>query len=166
MARDLPVDIQGISPRLIAAAQERAELQATLLGQMIEKSPYRDVFQSGRFSRSMLMDLGIAAQIGHWEACGMTLHLDHGLPSFEEALHSIALQGNGADYERSPGDTLAFAVFKFSMKHITWASQHEWGVDLALGDIDEELLLDVFSESLWNHRTMTFNSDGEPSHES
>ncbi|WP_013631009.1 hypothetical protein [Rubinisphaera brasiliensis] len=145
--------IEAISPSLIAAARERAEYVAEMVGNELRPSGKNQAGPELILTRSLLLELGAALQLRCWEAAGIVDHLNYGLPEFSEAIQQIA-QG----FERSTGggnkqdsDLLSFRVMKYSLERMAWSGQSTYSSDLVVGEVSEEML-DELAQTLWANR--------------
>ena len=145
MCMDVPSDLVGYSPRLIAATGERAALHENLLGRMlISNPPIKECLT--RISSPLFLELGAISQLAEWELQGIDAHIQAGLPPFEAAKCCVVFPELRDNYP-FPGwrsnESLSQAVLRFTLERMSWTSQSELGVDVVLGEVDEEEFLNA-----------------------
>ena len=126
---------------------DRVALFLQALG--LKPSPARPLALPAAF----LLELGAALRLLEWERRGLSAHTDAGLPpsgqALREALRHLDIPELAA---RTLGDTLTYRVMVLFAERFAWAGREELDADVALGEADEDALLDALADFLWDHR--------------
>ena len=97
--------------------------------------------------------MGAALRLLEWECCGLSAHTDAGLPpsgqALREAFRHLHTPGVGPAHV---GDTLAYRVIVLFAERFAWAGREELEADVAMGEADEDALLEDLADFLWEHR--------------
>jgi hypothetical protein len=115
--------------------------------------------QSRNFPPGILLDLGAYVRLRRWEAAGVNVHREAGLPSAAEAMTRIidALDV-AAQNPASLGSagSLARTVVDLAVTQWVWTARPELGADLVLAPTDEDALIEAMARFLWEHRHVSF----------
>lgn len=107
------------------------------------------------FPPGILLDLGAVVRLRRWEAAGLAVHIEAGLPSAHAALnHVVATLTRAAANPAAltTAGALGRAVFDTAVTRLAWAGRPELGADIALGVADEDILIDALARLLWARR--------------
>jgi hypothetical protein len=170
-------------PELIRYAAEEAERDATDMAAFLAEAGV--VPEPGRpigVAPGILLDLGAVARLRRWEAAGITVHREAGLPTARAALHRVigmllarfvdlATPGTDGNFVRdvsrlverlraSGGDQAATAVAgdlhravaRLTLTRFAWAARPELGADVVLDVRDDDALVETLAQFLWTHR--------------
>jgi len=90
-----------------------------------------------------------------WEAVGLDVHREAGLPTAHEALERIigiltTTPSDPAVFARA--SLLGRAVFDFRMSRFAWAGPADLRADVALDTPDEHALIEALADFLWASR--------------
>ena len=106
--------------------------------------------------RGLLLDLGAALRLRAWDAAGLTVHTEAGLPDGDRAFRGLidALDAAGRGV-RGAGrfGGLGAAVFTLLAARFAWAAPAELGADVLLDAPDEEALVEALARFLLSRRT-------------
>ena len=126
---------------------DRVALFLRTLG--LEASTNRPLHLPGPF----LLELGAALRLLGWEDCGLSVHLDAGLPPSSQALCESLLTLAAPDITPGPGkDSLAYRVLVLFAERFAWSGREELDADVALGEADGDALLEALADFLWDNR--------------
>ena len=115
----------------------------------LKASPARPIALPDAF----LLELGAALRLLEWERRGLTAHTDAGLPPSGQALREAFRHLDAPGAAPGPlGDTLAYRVMVFFAERFAWAGREELDADVAMGEADEDALLDALADFLWDNR--------------
>jgi len=104
-----------------------------------------------RLTRDFLLALAAAMRLYRWEMSGVLTHLQTGLPSAHEALVDVWRSNIDAEAAaRMAG--LPRKVHSLFEGHFAWASGEELRADVAIGDVENEKLLEAIADFLWENR--------------
>ena len=101
-----------------------------------------------------------------WERGDLCRHLPVDLPSSREALEQLKNRSRqGATAFADPDDTpLHNQVLRVWTEHFAWDAFEHTGVEMVIGEVDEESFVDLMAEFLWENRhTLTELVDDEES---
>jgi hypothetical protein len=163
MAPTLPASVNSLTsyPReLIDAVVVQAKRQADLAADFLHAAGFQATPENPvRLSAGFLQEIGAAMLLLQWEARGLQIHIEAGLPPAKEVIINAFL--STAEHGSIPtGDELPRRVLSLFIERIAWHSWRDWGADLALGDLDEETALDALAELLWNSRHLECDEKG------
>lgn len=107
------------------------------------------------FTPGLLLDLGGMTRLRAWEAAGLDVHCQAGLPTAHEALEHVidvitAAAADPAALARA--GALGRAVFDLRMSRFAWAGPEDFRADIALGTPDEDALIEALADLLWASR--------------
>jgi hypothetical protein len=97
---------------------------------------------------NFLLHLGSALQLIAWEAKGISIHRDAGLPDAQQAMRDAFITLNNPAFDPMEFVT---AVEGLAVERFSWSSQEELGIDVLLDEPDEEVLLEALADFLWNN---------------
>ena len=144
----------ALPPELVEATAGEAARDADRAGQLLHElgfvpSPGRPV----RLPAAFLLDLGAALRLLAWEQGGLHVHRDAGLPPAEQALHD-AFRGlvESAGATGTAARDLARRVLALFAGRLAWHGRPELDADVALDDLDEDVMLDALAAFLWARR--------------
>ena len=146
--------ISEFPPALVTAVAEEAALDAGRVDLFLrtlglEASPTRPI----QLPATFLLELGAALRLLCWEDRGLSAHLDAGLPPSSRALREIFLTLADPEVTSRPlKETLAYRVFVLFAEHFAWSGTEELDAQVALGEADEDSLLEALADFLWEHR--------------
>jgi hypothetical protein len=106
----------------------------------------------------LLLGLGAAVRSLRWEAQGVRLHIERGMPTGDAAVREVfrraaADGGSGSDgrFERE----LCRDVLRLAASHFAWEGPEALGTDVVLGEVEDERLLDAVARMIWAQRHST-----------
>ncbi len=131
------------------ATRDAADVAAFLAGAGLAPRPGRLV----GLPPDILLDLGAVVRLRRWEAVGISVHRDAGLPTAGTALIQViqALSAAATDHTAlATAGRLGRAVFGLTVTRFAWAGRTELGTDIVLddGDDDAEVALHLKNGSL------------------
>jgi len=98
-----------------------------------------------------LLALGAALRLWLWEQRQITTHREAGLPAARDALadvfRAVTDPEAAARIQDLPSRVLALSVERFA-----WNAGPELGVEVSLGEAEEDALLEALADFLWAHR--------------
>jgi hypothetical protein len=102
-----------------------------------------------------LLRLAATLRLWSWEQKGLLVHQEAGLPSATDALRelgrSIALPGSLHE-EKQTADQLSQGVLRVAIDRLAWSGRAYLDTDLAIGEPDEDTLVQAMADLLWAHR--------------
>jgi len=139
---------------VIREAEADADAAATLLdavGFRANLGPDQKV----RLPARVLLGLGLAMRLFRWEAAGIRLHLEAGLPTGKEFL--MAVCASATEPGGGPADVMVASALNtvqdIQVYGLSWCGPTDLGADVVLGTPeDETLFLDGVAELLWAMR--------------
>jgi len=107
-----------------------------------------------RLPPAFLLHLGAALRILVWEASGLQVHRDSGLPEAGQAiLSAFSLLALKPETESQHPDELARKVVALFAGRFAWHARRDLDADVVLDDhFDEDALVDALAELLWDAR--------------
>src|SRR4051812_4778876 len=141
---EFPTDLVD---RVVGQAAEDADRVAGLLGAMGLAPPPGEV---RRVPAEFLLDLGAASRLIAWEAQGLTMHIEAGLPSAKQALLD-ALQNflKRRSDPSAPHSSLGADLLAFVVQRLAWRGPACLGAEILLDVPDEDVLIDAVARILW-----------------
>ena len=103
----------------------------------------------------VLLDLGAIVRLRRWEAAGLAVHTEAGLPTADAALTRLVALLVAAASDRTvlaTAGVLARSVFELTVNRFAWTAQPELGTDVVLLADDEDALVDALAQFLWERR--------------
>lgn len=146
-----------------------AELEATLVRHAIEDADavigllddlgFRKPVDGGppvRLPAAFLLGLGLALRLFVWEARGLRVHRDAGLPAAGDVLDVVVRQ-TAAPKDTPPAAVdyvrrLRRDVLRVTAERFAWSGPSLLGAEVVVGDVNEEQLLDALAHLVWNLR--------------
>jgi hypothetical protein len=111
-----------------------------------------------RLPAPLLLGLGAAVRTLRWEAQGVRLHIERGMPTGDAAVREVfrraaADAGSGSEgrFERE----LCRDVLRLAASHFAWEGPEALGTDMVLGEVEDERLLDAVARMIWAQRHST-----------
>jgi hypothetical protein len=107
------------------------------------------------FPPDILLDLGAIVRLRRWEAVGLAIHTEAGLPTADAALTRLVAVLTAAVADRTAlaaAGVLARSVFELTVNRFAWTAQPELGTDVVLLADDEDALVAALAPLLWAHR--------------
>jgi hypothetical protein len=143
-------NISEFPDELVAAVAEGAARDADHVVQFLralglEASPTKPMHLPAAF----LLELGAALRLFRWEYCGLHTHLDAGLPPSSQAIRDAFRHLDGSGPLEM---TLAYRVLVLFAERFAWSAREELDAQVALGEADEDALLEALADFLWEHR--------------
>lgn len=138
---ELPPEMVGA---VVGLATRDAACVDVFLGRIAEQATFKKPI-----TPNFLLHLGAALRLHIWEANNLFFHREAGLPEARRAIQDALLSLNNPE-----ADSAGFcaSVMHLYLKRFAWSGYTELGADIALGESQEDLLLDVLAEFLWAHR--------------
>ena len=142
-------------PELVRFAIDEAERDADEVAELLAAAgPAPPPGQTRGFPPGILLDLGAVVRLRRWEAAGLAVHREAGLPTARAALNFVihtlvaaadpeALAAAGALGREVPG---------LAMGRLAWTARAELGADVALDADDEDALVEALAQFLWARR--------------
>lgn len=103
----------------------------------------------------ILLDFGAAARLARWEAAGLTIHRDAGLPSAEDAMGNFRsvltafLAGVGSlDGAGSFGSAVEDAM----LTRLALTGRQHIGANVVIDVSDDDVFVEAMAQFLWSHR--------------
>lgn len=160
MASPTPHTVPAIPPELLADVAERADADAdrvVLFLQALGLAPAPG--QTRALPAAFLLDLGAALRLLAWEAAGLDVHRQAGLPAALDAIRRAFAEAPGYllrdPTAPAPYPPLFRAVLRLTADRLAWAGRRDLGADVVLGDPDEDALIEALAAFLWAHRRPT-----------
>lgn len=145
--------IPDYPPALVAAIAGEAARNADRVGQFLHALGL--VPQKGQpplaLPRKFLLGLAAALRLLDWEIQGFHVHLDAGLPSAREALVRVfraVFAAGSLEYHVD----LRRHVLGLFIERFAWNGRAELDADFALGDVNEDELVEALADFLWSQR--------------
>jgi hypothetical protein len=106
------------------------------------------------FSLPFLADVGAALRLKVWEASGVQVHREAGLPAADVALCHVmqSLLANESLPWPPPADALCRRVLGLWMDHFAWSGPVELHADIVIDVANEHALLEALADFCWVHR--------------
>ncbi len=151
-----PAILREHPPELVRYATDEAvrdadEVIAFLKGVGLAPSPGG----TAALPPGVLLDLGAVVRLRRWEAAGVSIHRDAGLPSahgsLELVIRTLVTAAANPPAIKVAG-ALARSVFDLTVTRFAWAAQPDLGADIALDITDEDALVEAVAQYLWTHR--------------
>jgi hypothetical protein len=166
MATSYPTTLDHIPEELLEAVVRQAVADAEGVAHLVDNLGLRPSAEGQtreplKLPAYFLLGLAAAFRIQMWEDCGLCVHREAGLPSANEVVSALAelVHANGTGDEKlSISCQLLNGILGVAMERLAWAGQTQFSADLALGEVDEETLVETLAKLLWDHR-----HDGEKS---
>jgi hypothetical protein len=102
-----------------------------------------------RMPAAFMLHLGAALRLLSWEAQGIFVHREAGLPdawqAIRDAVHSLQ------DREADP-TPLCVAILRLSVDRFAWHGLRDLGGDVTVDDLTDDAALDSLAEFLWATR--------------
>jgi hypothetical protein len=150
VAVSTPFSLDDYPAEMVLRVAEDAALDADRVGVFLSSlglrgSPGKPLSLPVNF----LLHLGAALRLLVWETQGFLDHQVAGLPDAHTAIRAAihSLKDPQAEATQFCTD-----VFRFSVEHFAWSAGRELGVDVALGEADEDALLEGLADFLWAKR--------------
>jgi hypothetical protein len=104
-------------------------------------------------SADTLLDLGALLLLATWDRSGVNRFLPADTPSFDDASRAFQQRLDDAAVGKfEKNDHLHQEVFKAWLTSVAWEGPVELQADFAVGEIDEDALVDAIAELIWPHR--------------
>jgi hypothetical protein len=145
------ISVNDFPVEMVAAVAANAERDAECVGQFLNHlgltaTPEKPL----SLPRGFLLHLGSALRLLIWEARGFFFHSEAGLPDARQAICDSFRLLSDPDGDATP---FCIAVLRLSIERFGWSGPPELGADVALGEAEEELLLEALADFLWaQHR--------------
>lgn len=153
----LPAPKQDFPPDAVAFAIREANLDADRTAAYLTTAGLGPrPGETVGIDRGVLLDLGAVFRLRAWDAAGLTVHTEAGLPDGDRAFRGLidALHAAGRGVRTAgPFGALATAVFTLLMTRFAWAARAELGTDVLLDALDDETLVAALARFLLPHRT-------------
>jgi hypothetical protein len=107
-----------------------------------------------RLPTAVLVELSAVLQLGLWESTGLRCHLDSDLPFFNDAVRDLAIRcrRGPAEFDGVILPPLALRVLRVWLRHFAWEAPDVLGRDIVVSDFDDDQLIDLLAEFIWQHR--------------
>ena len=140
--------ITDFPAEMVAAVAFEADRQAEMVAQFLA------ALDPGAAPKNMmtprfLLHLGAALRLLNWEAQGFYFHRAAGLPDADRAMRDATCSLK--DSVTDPTE-LCVAALRLSIEKFAWNGPRELGIDVAVEEAQEDVLLEVLAHFLWNHR--------------
>jgi len=156
-------------PDLVQAIALAAERDADCVGYLLDALAKTTAgswlaTEPVRLPRDFLLGLGASFRLTLWEAAGIQVHRDAGLPSARDAFLDV-FRSFTDPAAASRTDGLWFRVCLLSVKYLAWTGPQDLSAELTLGDMkedEEDALVNAVAKLLWTHRhdSTTLNRNG------
>jgi hypothetical protein len=97
-----------------------------------------------------LLHLGAALRLLEWEARGIFVHREAGLPEARQAIRDAFQSLTEPDADPTK---LCVAVLRLCVERFAWSGLPELGADVALDEAQEDALLEALADFLWAQRS-------------
>ena len=98
---------------------------------------------------NFLLRLGAALRLLEWEVQGFFFHRDAGMPEAQQTIGEAFRLLTDLDDDPT---TLCWGVLRLAVEHFGWSGPAELGADVALDQVQEDVLLEALADFLWTHR--------------
>jgi hypothetical protein len=108
-----------------------------------------------RHRPGFLLDLAAALRLLAWEEAGLDLKAFARLPAARAALLNVLqslTQSVIGQHEAVKVDSLLQDVMGAFFDYFAWSARVELDVDVTLGEVDEDAVLEALADFLWAHR--------------
>jgi hypothetical protein len=163
-----PPSLSQYPPDLLDAVTRDAESDAERVFEFLDVIGVRPSGEGAdgipvKLPAYFLLRLAAALRLCTWEQKGLLIHQEAGLPSANDALRelgrSIAAPGP-LQQEKQAADQLSQGVLRVAMNSLAWGGRVYFDADLAVGDADEDRLVEAMADLLWAHRHDDYEFDG------
>jgi hypothetical protein len=138
---------------LVGALVRRAERQADVTADWLKAA---GLFRSGppRLPAACLLELAAVLELGIWERHGLRGHLEVDLPTYREAADQLAARcmKGPAEFHGPNATPLSLRVLRVWMEHFAWEGPDLLQADVVVGDLDEDVFIDLLAEFVWTYR--------------
>jgi hypothetical protein len=148
------VSATDFPPEMIAAAQLAGGRDADRVAVFLNRLGLRATPEKPMPMRAwFLLHLAAALRILEWEAQGFFFHREAGLPNAKQALRDafITLRDPAA----ADPTEFCWSVQCLSLERFAWSGPTDLGADIAMDDVEEDLLLEALADFLWTLNART-----------
>jgi hypothetical protein len=144
---------QQINSVVLAAVVRQAHRQAELTAAVLKAWGLAEG-KASPLPAGFLLELGAVLELGLWERQGVRPYLTADLPSYREAADELGARASKGPVEfEVPGSVRLWPqVLRVWLEQFAWDGPEALGADLLVGQVDEDALVDVLAEFLWQHR--------------
>ena len=99
----------------------------------------------------LLLELGALGQLQFWQTSGLSTLLPEDTPSYDDAADDLCIRiaHDPQQFQRLESASLSKRVLQLWIDHFDWKAPLLLGADLVVGEIDEDLLIEIVSQLLW-----------------
>ena len=151
--------IARLHPDVLAAvvifSERHADYAAALLDALAAEASRRgEVFDVQGLPIGFLLELGAIMQLHVWSITGVLPLLPVELPPVDVASNELnaRVQTDSGQFEKVESATLSNRLLRVWLEHFSWTAPAILGVDVVLGNVDEEILIETVAQLLWNNR--------------
>ena len=151
--------VGGLHPDVQAAVVLFSERQAgfavALLHTLVTEAGRRgDSMDVQGLPLGFLMELGAIMQLQMWERSGVRPLLPTELPTVAVAAGELnaRVQADPTEFARAESAVLSRRLLNVWMEHFSWTAPVALGVDIVIGRVDEDALVETVAQLLWNYR--------------
>ena len=147
----MPTQISDLPPDLLQATIHEAERDADRVGRFLAKPKSKNIRY---LPAEILLGIGAALRLLHWERAGIHCHLEAGLPLARQALYDLSEMAAGTATSEviERVKNLPLRVTTVFVERFSWCGQAELSADLTLGAADEDAVLEDLADFYWAHR--------------
>ena len=136
----------------VQAVARRAERLADLTGGFLQSS-----FPTPgevKLPAAVLLELAAVLELGVWERQGLLEHINTDLPTYREASNQLAARcaKGSAEFERTNAAPFSQQMLCIWLEHFAWEGPEILGADMVVGEVEEDVFLDLLAEFAWTHR--------------
>lgn len=151
--------VKGPHPEVIAAvvrfAERQADFAAAAIDALVTEATRRgDTFDGRRLPAGFLLELGAVMQLQVWEDSGVRSLLTVEVPTAAAAAADLnaRVQADPGRFTQVDAATLSNQLLRVWLEHFSWSAPEMLGVDIVIGRLDEEELVETMAQLLWKYR--------------
>lgn len=99
-----------------------------------------------------LLNLGSALRLLAWEASGIRIHREAGLPAAADAVRQVFSAAAARGRKEPPDLRLYRTVRRLAADRIAWAAPRDLRAEVVLQVADEDQFVEALAQFLWKHR--------------
>jgi hypothetical protein len=155
-----------VPPELLAHVIDQARRDADRTASVLEAIGLHPPPEpSFSLSEWFLLEFGAAMRLLAWERDGVDVSY-YGLPTARVAARRVLADASARQLDPSSAPhrpELSSAVLRVTIDSWAWTGQTDLQADIRLGMADEDTLVDVMAQFLWDHRDRSVHQGGTTS---